>query len=136
MPSPVLRDMFHLLIDAVSISMDLEIMPSPNYWMSQSTMIRHVPILVDISHINLWAEGDLKKAEEIAYGLLNEYFGTEIHLSHNNGKRDSHDLIPSDIWFNPLIDLWDRLNYYVTYESLPIEFAEYERLDKRRKVLV
>ncbi|MBV6624627.1 MAG: hypothetical protein KI793_17100 [Rivularia sp. (in: Bacteria)] len=26
----------------------------------------------------------------------------EIHLSHNKGKADTHDLIPSDIWFKDL----------------------------------
>jgi hypothetical protein len=55
-----------------------------------------------------------------------------IHLSHNQGYADTHDLIPADVWFNEFIADWsDR--YLVNYESLPIDFSRYQRLDKIRQ---
>jgi hypothetical protein len=45
----------------------------------------------------------------------------EIHLSHNNGKADAHDLIPLEIWFADSIKKWSE-NYLVTFESLSSEY--------------
>lgn len=89
-------------------------------------------LLIDISHINLWTKGDHVLTERIVLNLLNIYGSSvkQIHLSHNNGKKDSHELIPTDIWFKKYLETWAS-KYIVTYESLPIEYAEYERLDKK-----
>jgi hypothetical protein len=55
-----------------------------------------------------------------------------IHLSHNQGYADTHDLIPANAWFNEFITDWSD-HYLVTYESLPIAFSGYQRLDKIRQ---
>ena len=54
-----------------------------------------------------------------------------IYLSHNQGKADTHDLIPHDVWFNDYLNEWSD-NYLITYE-ISIGYATYERLDKCRK---
>lgn len=36
-----------------------------------------------------------------------------------------------NLWFNNLIQEWKQ-NYFVTFESLPNHYSQYERLDKRR----
>jgi hypothetical protein len=64
--------------------------------------------------------------------MLNSYAVGAIHLSHNAGKADTHDLIPRNVWFNDYLEEWND-NYFVTYESLTIDYAAYERLDKCRK---
>ena len=50
-----------------------------------------------------------------------------IHLSHNQGKADTHDLIPQEIWFNDYLSEWNQ-NYYLTYPAfltnLAIAFSE------------
>lgn len=111
----------------------LEVMPDdnwytgPGYW-KQLTKLTMLPVLLaDISHINLWTGGI--GTEEVALEVIK--YSNLIHLSHNNGKVDSHDLIPEDIWFNHYIPTWYRK--LVTYESLPEKYAEYERLDKKRR---
>ncbi|MDJ0746439.1 MAG: hypothetical protein QNJ32_24175 [Xenococcaceae cyanobacterium MO_167.B27] len=67
--------------------------------------------------------------KKLAYLLLNSFQVRAIHLSHNAGKADSHDLIPNHIWFEDYINEWSQ-DYLVTYESLPVNYAIYERLDK------
>ena len=39
-------------------------------------------------------------------------------------------LILHSVWFNDYLDKWNTNNYLVTYESLPLDYAIYERLDK------
>ena len=50
-------------------------------------------------------------------------------IIHHLGKADTHDLIPQDIWFNDYLEDLQQ-NYFLTYESLPIEYQIYQRLDK------
>lgn len=116
-----------LLSETLGLPVMLEVMPSPAYWLSQQTLLDE-PLLLDISHINIWCQGNYQQVATICASLLHRVKG--IHLSHNNGRKDSHDLIPNDIWFEPLINTWSK-DLLVTYESLPKEFAKYQRLDKK-----
>jgi hypothetical protein len=121
------------LEEYLSIPTCLEVMPNNAYWLSMGDCLwidKSVPLLLDLSHINIWAQGKEYVTKRWVEELLPQAMG--IHLSHNNGKEDSHDLIPKDIWFNPYIKEWAQ-KLFVTYESLPEEFAEYERLDKKEK---
>jgi hypothetical protein len=127
-----LREGLQYMSKYLGIPVALEIMPSPEYWMSEDNMVPGVPILLDISHINLWTEGNLSRAENVSLSLLERYQVLEIHLSHNRGRADSHDMIPRSIWFNQYLEQWDDEYRLVTYESVPIDYKEYERLDKRR----
>ena len=88
--------------------------------------------MLDLSHINIWHRGDFKQVEETFNSLLSKSKG--IHLSHNDGRNDSHDLIPNGIWFEKLIDRWATTKL-VTYESLPHICGMYERLDKKNRKL-
>jgi len=106
----------------------LEVMPSPAYWLSQDNLL-DVPLLLDLSHINIWHKGDFKQVEETCNVLLPK--AQAIHVSHNDGRTDSHDLIPNGIWFEELINSWAATKL-VTYESLPQTWGKYERLDKRK----
>ncbi len=114
----------------------LEVMPNDSYWLSEEDFratperISDIPILLDVSHVNIWARGCAAIAKEWTAKLLPQALA--VHLTHNNGRRDSHDLIPSTIWFNDHIDKWESQGLILTYESLPEGYAKYERLDKQR----
>ena len=107
----------------------LEVMPSPAYWLSQDNLL-DVPLLLDLSHINIWHKGNFKQMEETCKALLPK--AQAIHISHNDGRTDSHDLIPNGIWFERLINSWATTRL-VTYESLPQVWHKYERLDKSKR---
>jgi predicted DNA-binding protein YlxM (UPF0122 family) len=89
-------------------------------------------LLIDVSHVNIWTHNNPTHTEDIVCALLNKYEVGSIHLSSNNGSRDSHDLIKPDTWFLKYLDEWSD-KYLVTWESLPTQFAYYERLDKGSK---
>ncbi|MCU0553133.1 MAG: hypothetical protein MUC48_27705 [Leptolyngbya sp. Prado105] len=108
----------------------LEVMPSDEYHNSKNLIVPEVPLLLDVSHVNIWHQGNAEAVKQTVEELLPLAQG--IHLSHNNGKSDSHDLIPTDIWFNPLINEWGR-SLLVTYESLPEAHYTFERMDKCSK---
>lgn len=108
----------------------IEVMPSPEYWCSSLETIVDHPLLMDVSHILIWHGGDAVQTQETCLTLLNTYPVGAIHLSHNNGQADAHDLIPEIVWFRDRIAQWSS-QYFVTYESLPEAQATYERLDKR-----
>ena len=110
----------------------LEVMPSAEYWCSSYQTLVDFPLLLDVSHVNIWHQGNEMKTQETCLTLLNSYSVEAIHLSHNQGKADTHDLIPNNVWFNNYLQKWSD-DYLVTYESLPIDYAAYERLDKCRK---
>jgi hypothetical protein len=84
-------------------------------------------LLVDVSHINIWTNGNDVETERIVLYLLDNYDVGEIHLSHNNGYKDSHQLVPDDIWFYKHLPEWSD-KYFVTWESLPKNFSQYKRL--------
>lgn len=90
------------------------------------------PLLLDVSHINIWHQGNDMATKETCLNLLKSFTVGAIHLSHNQGKADIHDLIPHDVWFNDYLEPWND-SYLVTYESLPVAYATYQRLDKYRK---
>jgi sugar phosphate isomerase/epimerase len=121
----------------LGIPVCLEVMPSPHYWLSaedfrdQPDALSDIPLLLDISHINLWAMGREAEVRGWVERLLPQ--AKAIHLSHNNGRSDSHDLIPAGIWFAESVAQWYADGLSVTYESLPVRFAQYERMDKQRR---
>ena len=87
-------------------------------------------LLIDVSHVNIWTKNNKAHTEDIVFDLLKKYEVGGIHISSNNGSRDSHDLIKPDAWFLKYLDEWSD-KYLVTWESLPVEYGYYERLDKR-----
>jgi sugar phosphate isomerase/epimerase len=113
----------------LGIPVCLEVMPSPHYWLSaddfctQSDALSDIPLLLDISHINLWAMGREAEVRRWFERLLPRSIA--IHLSHNNGRSDSHDLIPAGIWFAESVARWHAEGLFVTYESLPEAFGKY-----------
>jgi hypothetical protein len=121
----------------LGIPVCLEIMPATNYWLcaddfcTQRDALADIPLLLDISHINLWAMGREAEVRRWVEHLLPQAIA--IHLSHNNGRSDSHDLIPAGIWFEESLAQWHARCLSVTYESLPEAFGKYERMDKQRQ---
>ena len=107
----------------------LEVMPSAEYWCSSIQTLIDLPLLLDVSHVNIWHQGNEIAVEETCSILLDSFAVGAIHLSHNAGKQDSHDLIPRNVWFNNYLKEWNK-RYLLTYESLPIDYATYQRLDK------
>ncbi len=107
----------------------LEVMPSSEYWCSCNLSLLDFPLLLDVSHVNIWHGGNSEATQETCLNLLNSFSVGAIHLSHNQGKADTHDLIPQEIWFNDYLLEWQQ-KYFLTYESLPIEYGVYQRLDK------
>jgi hypothetical protein len=116
----------------VQVPVFIEVMPSPEYWCSSLDSLVDRPLLLDVSHVLIWHQGNSTQTQETCLNLLKANQVGAIHLSHNNGTADAHDLIPTDIWFNPYLQEWTK-KYLITYESLPETHALYERLDKRHK---
>jgi hypothetical protein len=129
--SPLTRSL-QAMQQALTVPVYLEIMPSPEYWCSSESTLLDVPLLLDVSHLLIWHSGDAVATETTCDRILQTHDVGAIHLSHNDGKADRHDLIPDEIWFTDRIPAW-RQKYLVTYESLPIGQAQFERLDKRRQ---
>lgn len=129
--APQLRDALRSLQDALGVPVAVEVMPEPQRWCSSiDTLVDH-PILLDVSHVLIWARGDERTAQAMCGQLMDRQEVREFHLSHNDGRRDSHDLIPAGVWFEPLIEQWAE-GAVVTYESLPAGMGAHERLDTRR----
>ncbi|MDJ0746438.1 MAG: hypothetical protein QNJ32_24170 [Xenococcaceae cyanobacterium MO_167.B27] len=42
----------------------LEVMPSPEYWCSSITTLINFPLLLDVSHVNIWHQGDIMATQE------------------------------------------------------------------------
>ena len=126
-----LEAMVHRCSDHLGVPVIVEVMPEPQRWCSSLDTLPDIPLLVDISHVHIWSRGRAHEALRLTKSILDRHNVAGLHLSHNNGHRDSHDLIPEDVWFAENIDEWlaDRL---VTWESLPAPFAEFERLDVAR----
>ncbi|WP_232285780.1 hypothetical protein [Crocosphaera chwakensis] len=124
------------LEESLGIPVCLEVMPNDAYWFSEEDFskahgdIKDIPLLLDISHVNIWAKGRSALVQEWTEYLLPQAIA--VHLSHNNGRRDSHDLIPSTIWFNQQIEEWESRGLILTYESLPENYGAFERADKQR----
>jgi hypothetical protein len=106
----------------------VEVMPEIQRWCSSPDSLVNVPLLVDLSHVHIWSKGCSVKTRQLVQTMLDNHEVAGLHLSHNDGRRDSHDLIPEDVWYSDCIDEWlpGRL---ATFESLPTIFHEYERLD-------
>ena len=122
------------LEQTLQIPVFVEVMPSPEYWCSSpETLVEH-PLLLDISHVLIWHQGNQAQTQATCQQLLQTVAVGALHLSHNNGKADAHDLIPANVWFAPYITDWSK-RYLVTYESLPEMRSAYERLDKKRRNL-
>jgi hypothetical protein len=109
----------------------VEVMPSCEYWCSSRESLVNFPLLLDVSHILIWHQGDRQKTQQTCLSLIDSQQVGAIHLSNNQGKADTHDLIPEHIWFQEKIPSW-KSKYLVTFESLPAKYSAYERLDKQR----
>jgi hypothetical protein len=110
------------LQQVLQVPVAIEVMPTLDYWCSSLDSLVDFPLLLDVSHILIWQQGNDRATEATCRELLKSHKIIEIHLSHNQGIADTHDLIPVDIWFNPYISDW-RTQYLVTYESLPVSLA-------------
>jgi hypothetical protein len=129
---PTLEKSLQQMQQALGVPVYLEVMPAPEYWCSDEQTLLDFPLLLDVSHILIWHRGDLIATAQTCDRILQTHTVGAIHLSHNDGQADRHDLIPTDIWFADRLPTWSQ-KYLVTYESLPIAQAQFERLDKRRQ---
>jgi hypothetical protein len=125
------RAVLSKLQTTLQVPVYVEVMPSFEYWCSSLETLVNFPLLLDVSHVLIWHQGDSQQTQQTCLSLINSQQVGAIHLSHNQGKADTHDLIPEHIWFQDAIALW-KSKYLVTYESLPIKYSAYERLDKCR----
>lgn len=116
------RELERSLIDlqqVLQIPVAVEVMPTKDYWCSSLDSLVDFPLLLDVSHVLIWHQGNFQQTENTCENLLAAHEIIEIHLSHNQGVADTHDLIPVDIWFDRYISEWNE-RYFVTYESLPV----------------
>jgi hypothetical protein len=117
------------LQQTLQVPVFVETMPTKDYWCASFDTLVDFPLLLDVSHILMWHHGDLSQTASTCQKLLATQEVGSIHLSHNQGYADTHDLIPDNVWFTKFIQDWiDR--YLVTYESLPESFSQFQRLDK------
>jgi hypothetical protein len=114
--------------DALGVPVMVEVMPESQRWCSSLATLVDVPLLLDVSHVHIWSKGNARETQRLTEQILTEHDVAGLHLSHNDGRRDSHELIPEDIWYAEYVDDWlpGRLT---TFESLPTSYGEYERLD-------
>jgi hypothetical protein len=114
--------------ESLGVPVMVEVMPEPQRWCSSVDSLAKVPLLLDLSHVHIWSIGNSNETLSLTEQILNQNDVGGLHLSHNDGRRDSHELIPEDVWFANHLDGWlsGRL---ATFESLPTIFREYERLD-------
>ncbi len=114
--------------DSLGVQVMVEVMPEPQRWCSSLDSLAQVPLLVDVSHVHIWSQGSNHETQRLTERILNQNDVAGFHLSHNDGHRDSHELIPEDVWYADCVDDWlpGRLT---TFESLPTLFQEYQRLD-------
>ncbi len=110
------------LQQVLQVPVAVEVMPTDDYWCSSLDSLVDFPLLLDVSHVLIWHQGNYQATENTCRELLKSHQIIEIHLSHNQGIADTHDLIPVNIWFDRYIFEW-RDRYFVTYESLPASVA-------------
>lgn len=122
------------LEDYLGLRVIVEVMPSDDYILCadrvEDIVREGLPLLLDVSHVYLWTRGDVRKTRELVDRLLP--ISEEIHISHNNGRVDQHDLIRKDDWFCSELERWGEGGRYITYEALPCEYAQYQRLDRTK----
>ncbi len=68
----------------------LEVMPSAEYLCSSDLTLVDFPLLLDVSHVNIWHRGNSKATQETCLNLLNSFSVGAIHLSHNQGHSRSY----------------------------------------------
>jgi hypothetical protein len=110
------------LQQVLQVPVAVEVMPTSDYWCSSLDSLVDFPLLLDVSHVLIWQQGNWQETEDICQSLLRSHNVIEIHLSHNKGVADTHDLIPEGVWFDRYIAEW-RDRYFVTYESLPVSLV-------------
>ncbi|MCA6430235.1 MAG: hypothetical protein IM613_12440 [Cytophagales bacterium] len=114
----------------LSIVLENMLPNAPCYNNLQSILQSYSKFCIDYSHVNIWCKNN--REQTMLQCLLATSKAAEIHLSSNKGYRDSHDYIPADEWFMGCIDHIEKMySLYITYESLPVEYKQYGRLDKR-----
>jgi hypothetical protein len=106
----------------LQVPVAVEVMPTRDYWCSSLESLVDFPLLLDVSHVLIWQQGNWQETENVCQKLLRSHDVIEIHLSHNKGVADTHDLIPEQVWFDRYISDW-RNKYFVTYESLPVSLV-------------
>lgn len=111
------------LMNFLELPVLIEIMPSPEYHYACPEISPDVPIVLDISHAHIWARGNKTNTQKYVQRLLPHAHC--IHLSYNDGYKDTHDLIPQDSWIHTIA----KPEATITYESLPAQFAKYQRRD-------
>ncbi len=67
---------------ALQVPVFLEIMPSSEYWCSCDRSLVDFPLLLDVSHVNIWHGGNSVSTQETCFNLLNSFSVGAIHLSH------------------------------------------------------
>lgn len=125
---------FHYNVRSFSIVLENMLPNAPCYNNLEAILqsdIYRKSFCIDYSHVNIWSKNN--RQQTIAQCLLATTRAAEIHLSSNKGHRDSHDYIEEDEWFLPYLDSMQQAHpyLYITYESLPVEYKQYGRLDKR-----
>lgn len=113
----------------------LELMPNSKWWGDandfETGALEGVPLCVDLSHLNIWAANNATVARDYVQQLESQ--AVQYHVSINNGREDSHDLIPKGHWVEQEIERLKSPATLITYEALPIAYERYERLDKQRR---
>jgi len=105
--------------EVLQVPVYIEVMPTDEYWCSSLGTLVDFPLLLDVSHVNIWHHGDRNMVKNTCLNLLNSFEIGTIHLSHNRGNADTHDLIPNNVWFNDYLKAWSN-EYLVTYEPIPL----------------
>ncbi|OGU24367.1 MAG: hypothetical protein A2580_09235 [Hydrogenophilales bacterium RIFOXYD1_FULL_62_11] len=73
-------------------------------WEDYRTLLESgVPYALDLSHLHILAVQSGRREEELVKEMLGAQQCLEIHVSGNNGARDSHEVLDDTVWWWPLL---------------------------------
>lgn len=74
-------------------------------WASyEAAMQRGIALAIDLSHLALVGQAERRFDLDLAGALVGHHRTVEIHLSGNDGVRDSHALLTKEPWWWPVLD--------------------------------
>jgi hypothetical protein len=63
-----------------------------------------VPYAIDLSHLNILVHRSGRREDGLVAEMLACERAIEVHLSHNNGRGDTHQVCAEPVWWQPLLD--------------------------------
>lgn len=82
----------------------------------------HIPYALDLSHLAIVAKKSRQMDEALVLDLMTSELCLEIHVSDNDGRSDSHQVLQDKPWW------WKSLENARTINDSPVMFSEGNQL--------